>query len=53
MERECSPLFRVIKATKFCVLGLPKPVCIEILYRNVVVVFSKIQFIFIKPSMKF
>ena len=48
-ERECGPLFQVSKATKFCVLGLPKPVCIEI-FRNVVVVFSKIQFIFIKPS---
>ena len=33
-------MFQVSKATKFCVLGLPKPVCIEI-YRNVVVVFFK------------
>ena len=32
MEMECGPLFQVSKVTKFCVLGLPKPVC---KYRNV------------------
>ena len=36
--------------TKFSVLGLPKPVSIEI-YPGLADFFSRIQFIFIKPSM--